>query len=67
METKLASDRQLDRADVVQVMKKTDSPTLRKVRNRIARVHRTYVRRFDELHALAEEEKEQERERGGPR
>src|SRR5437667_2961818 len=27
METKLASDRHLDRADVVQVMKKTDSPT----------------------------------------
>ncbi len=67
MVTKLASNRQLDRADVVQVLKKIDSLRVRKVRNHLARVHRTYLRRFEELHAMAEEEKEQERERGGPR
>ncbi len=67
METKLASNRRLDQADVVQVLKKIDSLRARKVRNHLARVHRTYLRRFDELHAAAEEEKVQERERGGPR
>jgi hypothetical protein len=67
METKLASNRQLDRADVVQVMKKTDSPTLRRVRTHMNKVHPTYLLRFDELRALAEEEMEQERERGGRR
>jgi hypothetical protein len=67
METKLASDRQIDRADVVQVMKKTDAALLRKVRRRLAKVHRTYVHRFDLLRELAEEEMEQEKERGGRR
>jgi hypothetical protein len=67
METKLASNRLLDRADVVQVMKKSTRVALRKVRSRLARVHRAYLRLFDELHATAAEEMEQERERGGRR
>jgi len=67
METKLASNRQLDRADVVQVMKKTGRAALRKVRNHVAKVHRAYLRLFEELSAAAEEEMEQERERGGLR
>jgi hypothetical protein len=67
METKLASNRQLDRADLVQVMKKTAPATLRKARTRIARIHPTYLGRFDELRALAAEEMEQEKERGGRR
>jgi hypothetical protein len=67
METKQASNRQLDRADVVQVMKKTAFPTLRKVRNQITKVYRTSARQFDELHEAAELEMEQERERGGLR
>jgi hypothetical protein len=67
METKLASNRQLDRADLVQVMKKTQAANLRKARKHIAKVHRTYLLLFDELHAMAVAEAEQERERGGPR
>jgi hypothetical protein len=67
IQTKLASDRQLDRADVVQVLKKKPASTIRRIRSRLARIHRTYLCRFDELFALAEEEMEQERKRGGPR
>ena len=67
METKLASNRQLDRADLVQVMKKTDAAHLRKVRKHIAKVHPTYLLLFDELQALAGAETEQEKKRGGPR
>jgi len=66
-ETKLASNRQLDRADLVQVMKKTVAANLRKARKHIAKVHRSYLLLFDELHAMAVAEMEQERERGGPR
>src|SRR5437660_1554814 len=44
METKLASNRQLDRADLVQVMKKASSANLRKARKHIAKVHRIYLR-----------------------
>jgi hypothetical protein len=67
METKLASNRQLDRADLVQVMKKVGAAILRKARKHIAKVHRAYLRMFDELHAMAIEEMEQEKNRGGPR
>lgn len=67
METKLGSNRIQDRADVVHVMKKTTASALARVRKHLDHVHQTYLRRFDELHALAEEEKDQERERGGPR
>jgi hypothetical protein len=65
-ETKLRSYRVQDRADVVQVMKITSPTALSKARTRIGKVHGTYRRRFDELLAEAEEEKKQERERGGP-
>jgi hypothetical protein len=67
VETTLASNRILDQADVVQVVKKLDAPAMRKVRSHLGRVHRRYVRAFDELCAVAEQEKEQERERGGHR
>jgi hypothetical protein len=67
VETKLASNRIQDRADVVQVMKKTDSERLAKVRNSIARLDPTYLHRFDELQAVAEEERAREAQRGGPR
>jgi hypothetical protein len=65
METKLGSYRVQDRADVVQVLKVTAAATLRKIRKHLAKVHATYVSRFDELLAAAKEEQEQERERGG--
>ena len=67
VETKLSSGRGLDRADVIQVLKRIDSKTIAKVRRYIKGVHTIYLRLFDELHKTAEEEKEQERERGGPR
>jgi hypothetical protein len=67
METKLGSDRQQDRADVVQVLKKTDSAAIERVRQHIATVHSLYLRLFEELVTAAEKEKQQEKERGGPR
>ena len=65
METKLGSYRIQDKADVVQVMKVTAASTLARVRSALGKVHRVYLRRFDELRAAAEEEMDQERERGG--
>lgn len=67
METKLGSNRAQDRADVIQVMKKTDANVLAGVRKHLEKVHRLYLRRFDELLATAHEEMEQEQERGGRR
>lgn len=65
VETKLGSYRVQDRADVVQVIKVASPATLRKVRRHLGKAHATYLQRFDELLASANEEKEQERERGG--
>src|SRR5438105_272579 len=65
METKLGSYRVQDRADVVQVIKVNSPVTLRRIRKHLGKVHPIYLRRFDDLLATAEEEKEQERERGG--
>jgi hypothetical protein len=67
METKLGSYRIQDRADVVQVMKATGRAALNKARRHLAKVHSVYLRRFDELRATANEEMEQERERGDRR
>jgi hypothetical protein len=67
METKLGSYRVQDRADVVQVIKGTPPATLRKIRKHLGKAHAVYLRRFDELAEAAQEEKEQERERGGAR
>ena len=67
VETKLGSNRIQDRADVVQVMKKTDSDKLAKARDAIAKIDPVYLRRFDELHGTAEAEKQREAQRGGPR
>lgn len=67
METKLGSYRVQDRADVVQVIKVTTPAVWRKIRKHLGQAHALYVRRFDELLETAQEEKEQERERGGAR
>jgi hypothetical protein len=67
METKISSYRIQDQADVVQVMKKLHPSALRKVRGRLAKIHPVYLRRLDELRAVAQAEKEQERQRGRPR
>ena len=65
LETKLSSYRAQDRADVVQVIKVTSPSALAKARAHIGKVHLIYLGRFDQLHAEATEEKEQERKRGG--
>jgi hypothetical protein len=65
VETKLGSYRVQDRADIVQVMKVATPATLTKIRKHLGKTHATYLRRFEELLEAAEEEKEQERERGG--
>jgi hypothetical protein len=67
VETKLGSYRVQDQADVVQVINRATPATLRKIRKHLGKVHAVYVRRFDELLAAAQEEREQERERGGAR
>ncbi len=67
VETKLSSGRRQDEADIVQVLKKTDPATIAKIREHTTTVHAVYLRLFDELAVAAEEEKQQEAERGGPR
>jgi hypothetical protein len=67
IETKLGSGRRQDQADVVRVLNKTDPARIETARAHIAQVHSLYLRLFDELAAAAEEEKQQEAERGGPR
>jgi hypothetical protein len=67
IETKLGSGRRQDEADVVRVLKKTDAASIEKVREHLTKVHVLYLRLFDELVCAAEQEKEQEAERGGPR
>jgi hypothetical protein len=67
VETKLASGRRQDEADVVQVLKKTAPAATDQVREHLAGVHPVYVRQFEELVAAAVAEKEQEAERGGAR
>jgi hypothetical protein len=67
VETKLGSGRAQDRADIVQVLKKTAPSAIEKIREHVGKVHSLYLRLFDELAVAAEEEKQQEAERGGPR
>jgi hypothetical protein len=57
----------LDRADVVQVLKKTEPAGVERTRNHLASVHPLYLRVFEELVVIAAEEMQQEKERGGPR
>lgn len=65
METKLGSYRVQDRADIVQVIKVTTAAAIKRIRKRLAKTHATYLERFDELAQTADEEIDQERERGG--
>jgi hypothetical protein len=67
VETKISSGRLFDHADVVEVLKRTDPKAIAKTREYLVRIHRKYVRLFDEFVSKAEEEKDQERQRGGPR
>src|SRR5262245_8940144 len=49
IETKLASYRVQDRADVVQVIKAIAPATVKKIRNHLEETHAIYAQRFDEL------------------
>lgn len=64
IELKLSSGRQKDRAHVVEVMKKSTSAALQEARTHIAAVHESYVVLFDQLLEEAEEERDQEGQRG---
>lgn len=65
IELKISSGRQKDRAHIVEVMKKSDPESVRAARDHIAQVHQTYLAVFDQLLEEAEEERSQEKERGG--
>lgn len=65
IELKISSGRQKDRAHVVEVMKKSDPGIVRSARDHIAQVHQAYLAVFDQLLEEAEEERSQEKERGG--
>jgi hypothetical protein len=67
VETKVSSGRRQDQADIIQVLKRTDPETIAAVRAYLAGVHPIYARELDELRSAAEEEKQQEMERGGYR
>jgi hypothetical protein len=67
IETKLGSGRRQDQADVVQVLKKNTPAEIERIRAHIAGVHAIYLHLLEELNIAAEEEKQQEQERGGPR
>ena len=67
METKLSAARTQDRADVVQVLKRLQPEALDPVRRHLDGVHPRYRQLLEELVTTAEEEKQQERERGGER
>lgn len=65
IELKISSGRQKDRAHVVEVMKKSDSEAVRIAHEHIERVYQAYQKSFDQLLEEAEEDRSQERERGG--
>ena len=64
MELKVSSARQKDRAHMVEVLKKiVDKDSIDAIRNHLASVHPSYETLFEQLLALAQEEKDQERPR----
>ncbi len=67
VQTKLGAGRRQDQADVVQVLKKTAPEAMHRLREKLIEVHPLYGRLFDELARTADNEKQQEAERGGPR
>lgn len=64
IELKLSSGRQKDRAHVVEVLKTLNDSTIEQARERICRVHDTYVSLFDQLRQQAADELLEERDRG---
>jgi hypothetical protein len=67
IELKLSSGRQKDRAHVVEVMKKSDHPSIQAARQHLAQVHQSYLELFDQLLEQAQAEKAEEERRGGPK
>lgn len=63
MELKISSGRQKDRAHVVEVLKKTDWPTVQAIRAYLGNVHESYVATLDQLFADAQDELKQEKNR----
>jgi len=63
VELKISSGRQKDRAHVVEVLKKTDEPTIEKIHDHLAHVHNQYELTFRQLLSEAIQERQQEKER----
>jgi len=64
IELKISSDRQKDRAHVVEVMKQSDEQSLQAARLSLAQIHPSYLILFDQRLTEAQEEKRQEKARG---
>jgi hypothetical protein len=63
VELKISSDRQKDRAHVVEVLKKTEQPMIQTIRDHLAGVHAQYLSQFEQLLKQSQEEGEQEQRR----
>lgn len=63
VELKISSGRQKDRAHVVEVLKKTDEPTIGNIHDHIAKVHSQYESTFRQLLDESLEERQQEKDR----
>ncbi|MFN9416715.1 MAG: hypothetical protein ACK52L_02850 [Pirellula sp.] len=64
MELKLSTARQKDKAHIVEVLKKCDSGDVVKIRKHIHSIHPTYEALLEELIVAANEEAENEKDRG---
>lgn len=64
LETKLSAARNKDIIHVVEVLKKTPPSAVQEARQHLAKVHQDYLTHFDQLYQQAQEEREQERQRG---
>ncbi len=63
MELKISSNRRKDQVHVIEVLKRLDSETIESIRNFLSAVHEMYLRRFDDLAADAQGERDQENHR----
>ena len=63
IELKISSNRQKDRAHIVEVLKVSSAEAIERIRSHLVQVHEAYVLLFDALASQAEDEKSQERPR----
>jgi len=63
IELKISSDRQKDRAHIVEVLKKTDETMIQSIRDHLSSTHETYCAQFERLLKQAQAEHAQEQQR----